>query len=136
MACKPPPKLHRPGDDSAAAGKCYRIGFTQTSEDTATRQFFDGLILNARVHDRALTAAQIVLDTDGDGVNDNVEADFGSNPLDAQSLPPQQTIAGKVTTTTGTAIAGSRFSSPRSRTPPAMARSPPPPTAMAITAGE
>ena len=95
-----------PGDDSAAAGKCYRIGFSQTSDDTATRQFFDGLILNARVHDRALTASQIVLDSDGDGVNDNVEADFGSNPLDAQSLPPQQTIAGKVTTTIGTAIAG------------------------------
>jgi hypothetical protein len=76
-----------PGNDAAAAGKCYRIGFSQTAEATATRQFFDGLILNARVHDRALTAAQIVLDSDGDGVTDNVEADAGSDPLNAQSLP-------------------------------------------------
>ncbi|MGB8166993.1 MAG: LamG-like jellyroll fold domain-containing protein [Chthoniobacteraceae bacterium] len=95
-----------PASDAAAAGKCYRIGFSQTTEDIATRQFFDGLILNARIHDRALTAAQIVLDSDGDGFNDSLEADFASDPLNPLSQPPQRTVSGKVTDTTGAALSG------------------------------
>ncbi len=71
-----------PASDSAAAGKCYRIGFSQTSEDTATRQYFDGYILNARVYDRALAAASLPLDADGDGLSDANEADAGRNPID------------------------------------------------------
>jgi carbonic anhydrase/acetyltransferase-like protein (isoleucine patch superfamily) len=94
-----------PATNSAAAGKCYRIGYSQTSEDTATRQFFDGLILNARVYDRALTAAQITtsLDSDGDGMNDNVEADAGTDPL---TPPTTRSIAGIVTDTQGAGVAG------------------------------
>ncbi len=95
-----------PALDSAAAGKCFRIGFSQTAAEVTTRQFFDGLILNARIHDRALSAGQIVLDSDGDGVNDNVEVDFATNPLDPLSVPPRKTISGKVTTSTGGALAG------------------------------
>ncbi|MFN7562244.1 MAG: LamG-like jellyroll fold domain-containing protein [Prosthecobacter sp.] len=95
-----------PASDAASAGKCYRIGFSQTAEDVATRQFFDGVILNARVHDRALTAGQIVLDSDGDGFTDALEADFASDPLNPQSQPPQRTVSGKVTTTAGAALPG------------------------------
>lgn len=95
-----------PASDEASAGKCYRIGFSQTAEDIATRQFFDGVILNARVHDRALTAGQIVLDSDGDGFTDALEADFASDPLNPQSQPPQRTVSGKVTTTAGAALPG------------------------------
>ena len=95
-----------PGSDAAASGKCFRVGFSQTSEDPATRQFFDGEILNARIHDRALTAAQLVLDADGDGVLDPVEAGFGTDPLDPASTPPRFTVAGAVRSSTGTALAG------------------------------
>jgi Concanavalin A-like lectin/glucanases superfamily/Carboxypeptidase regulatory-like domain len=95
-----------PSSDAAASGKCFRVGYSQTTEDTATRQFFDGAILHARIHDRALTAAQIVLDADADGINDNVEADFGTNPLDPLSTPPLYTIAGTVRSAVGAAIAG------------------------------
>jgi hypothetical protein len=86
-----------PTYDSEAAGKCYRIGYSQTTTDTASRQYFDGLILNAQVHDKALTASQLVFDMDRDGVNDNVEADFGTDPIDPASTPPQYAIAGDVT---------------------------------------
>lgn len=95
-----------PANDAAAAGKCYRIGYSQTAEDTATRQFFDGWILNARIHDRALTAAQIVLDSDGDGFTDSLEADFASDPLNPQSQPPQRVVSGRVTDTTGALLSG------------------------------
>lgn len=95
-----------PATDDACAAKCYRIGFSQTAEDVATRQFFDGLIINARVHDRALIAAQVVLDSDGDGFTDALEADFASDPLDPQSQPPQRSLSGNVTTTEGAAISG------------------------------
>jgi carbonic anhydrase/acetyltransferase-like protein (isoleucine patch superfamily) len=81
-----------PSGDSAAAGKCYRIGFSQFSEDTSSRVYFDGLILNARVYDRALTEAQIVLDADGDGYNDAAEVDAGTNPLDKLSSPLSSTV--------------------------------------------
>lgn len=81
-----------PSSDSNAAGKCYRIGFSQFTEDTATRVYFNGLILNARIHDRALTASQIVLDTDGDGANDAAEADAGTDPLDKLSSPNANTV--------------------------------------------
>ena len=74
-----------PADDSKAAGKCFRIGFSQTAEDVATRQYFDGEIAMARIHDRALSAAEIVLDADGDGVRDDIELDNGTNPLDPLS---------------------------------------------------
>lgn len=57
-----------PALDSDAAGKCYRLGFSQTTVLTTSRQFFDGWIRNARIHDRALTAVQLVLERDGDGV--------------------------------------------------------------------
>lgn len=79
-----------PATDADAAGKNYRIGFSQTSSSTTSRQYFDGLILNARIHDRALSAAQIVLDSDGDGINDSQEADAGTNPIDANSPGGQQ----------------------------------------------
>jgi hypothetical protein len=95
-----------PANDAAVAGKCYRIGYSQTATDTATRQFFDGWILNARIHDRALTAGQIVLDSDGDGFNDSIEADFASDPLNPQSKPPQRVISERVTDTTGAALSG------------------------------
>ncbi len=85
-----------PSSDAAAAGKCYRIGYSQTSEDTASRQYFDGLIMNAQIHNQALTAANFVFDTDGDGVNDDVEADFSTDPIDPASTPPQYAIAGTV----------------------------------------
>lgn len=95
-----------PASDAAAAGKCYRIGYSQTTEDTVTRQFFDGWILNARIHDRALTAAQILLDSDSDGFTDSLEVDFASDPLNPQSQPPQRVISGRVTDTTGAPLSG------------------------------
>jgi hypothetical protein len=95
-----------PALDSGCAGKCFRLGYSQTTDLVTTRQYFDGQLLNARISDRALSASQLVLDSDGDGVNDNVEIDLGTNPLDPLSLPPQKTVSGKVTTTNGVAIAG------------------------------
>ena len=95
-----------PATDADAVGKCYRIGFSQTSADVATRQYFDGLILNARVSDRLLTTAEIMLDADGDGFTDAQEVDFASDPLDPQSQPQQFTISGKVSTSAGAAISG------------------------------
>ena len=95
-----------PASDAAASGKCFRVGYSQTTEDTATRQFFDGFILNARIHDRALTPAQLVLDADGDGVTDPVEAGVGTDPLDPFSVPPRYRVSGIVRTVTGSAIAG------------------------------
>jgi hypothetical protein len=93
-----------PSDDTAAAGQCYRLGFSQISEDTATRQYFDGLILNAQIHDRVLAAGEFVFDTDGDGVNDTVEADFGADPLDPLSTPPQYAISGRVRDVTAAVV--------------------------------
>lgn len=77
-----------PASDAAAAGKCYRIGFTQTGESVATRVLFDGQILNARIYDKALSAAQILLDSDADGVNDDLELQFATDPIDRRSVPP------------------------------------------------
>lgn len=82
-----------PANDAAAAGKCYRIGYSQTTETTTTRVFYDGLILNARIYDRALTASQIVLDSDRDGYNDSFEADRATDPLNPLSLPVQTITA-------------------------------------------
>lgn len=93
-----------PSSDSGAAGKCYRIGFSQTSEDTATRQYYDGLLLCARVYDRALAAGEFVFDTDGDGVNDNVETDFGTDPIDPLSTPPQYAVSGAVADRAGAGV--------------------------------
>jgi len=76
-----------PASDAAAAGKCYRIGFSQTGE-VSTRVFFNGHILNARIHDKALSAAQIVLDSDADGVNDDLELYFATDPIDRLSVAP------------------------------------------------
>ncbi len=95
-----------PALDSSVAGKCFRLGYSQTSDLVTTRQFYDGLLLNVRIYDRALSAGQIILDSDGDGVYDNVEIDLGTNPLDPLSVPPQKSVSGKVTTSTGAAIAG------------------------------
>jgi hypothetical protein len=95
-----------PSTDTGTSGKCFRIGFSQTTEDVATRQFFDGEILNARLFDRALTAAQIRTDADGDGVIDPVEASFGSDPIDAASLPPRYTVTGVVRNLSGTPLSG------------------------------
>lgn len=69
-----------PATDEAASPKCYRIGYAQTSEDTNSRSFFNGRILNARIHETVLTNSQLVLDSDGDGINDPAELDAGRNP--------------------------------------------------------
>jgi len=87
-----------PATDSDAAGKNYRIGFSQTTDSVSSRQYFDGLILNARVHDRALTAAQILLDSDGDGTTDSQEADAGTNPIAPDGTGPQSFV---ITATAG-----------------------------------
>jgi hypothetical protein len=111
-----------PAADSAASGKCFRIGYSQTSEDTATRQYFDGHILSARIFDRALTASQIQLDADGDGVVDPVELSFGTDPINPLSTPPRYTVSGTVRDLAGTALAGATvyFSeSPGAATTPA-----------------
>jgi hypothetical protein len=95
-----------PVNDSAAQGKCFRVGYSQHTGDTASREFFDGRILNARVHETFLSASQLVLDSDGDGFNDNVEADFASSPIDPQNIPPHFTVAGSVMSSTGEPLAG------------------------------
>jgi hypothetical protein len=95
-----------PVNDSAAQGKCFRVGYSQHTGDTASREFFDGLILNARVHESFLDASQLVLDSDGDGFNDSVEADFASSPLDPVSTPPSSEVTGSVRNSTGEAVAG------------------------------
>jgi hypothetical protein len=77
-----------PASDAAAAGKCYRLGFSQSGESTSTRVFFNGQILNARIHDKALGAAQIVLDSDADSVNDDLELYFATDPIDPLSVAP------------------------------------------------
>ncbi len=41
------------------APKCYRIGYTQTGEDPATRVFFRGALREVRVYSRALTGAEV-----------------------------------------------------------------------------
>ena len=99
-----------PATDADAAGKTYRIGYSQTTTDTNSRQFFDGEILNARIFDRALVAAQIILDSDGDGFNDPVEAAAGSDPLDPASVPVQYPASGSVTDSNGTPLAGATLS--------------------------
>lgn len=95
-----------PNLDSGVAGKCFRIGYSQISSTLSTRQYYDGLILNAQIHDRALTADQILMDNDGDGVNDNVEIDLATDPLNPLSVPPRQSVSGKVTTAAGSPIEG------------------------------
>jgi carbonic anhydrase/acetyltransferase-like protein (isoleucine patch superfamily) len=96
-----------PVNDSAAQGKCFRVGYSQHTGDTASREFFDGLILNARVHESFLSASQLVLDSDGDGFNDNVEADFASSPIDPQNTP-SHFLAGLVPSAAGLSPAFSR----------------------------
>ena len=69
-----------PAGDDGAASKNYRIGFEQTSEDVASRTFFDGEMLSARIYERALTAAEIgSIDSDGDGSSDFAEGTADSN---------------------------------------------------------
>ena len=99
-----------PATDANAAGKTYRVGYSQITTDTNSRQFFDGEILNARIHDRALVAAQIILDSDGDGFNDPVEAAAGSDPLDPASVPVQYPASGSVMDSNGTPLAGATLS--------------------------
>lgn len=69
-----------PANDDAASPKCFRIGYAQTSEDTSSRSFFHGQLLNARIYETVLTNSQLVLDSDGDGVNDPTELETGRNP--------------------------------------------------------
>lgn len=85
-----------PVSDADAAGKSYRIGYSQTAAEVGSRQFFDGEILNARIHDRALTAAQLTLDADGDGFTDPVEVAVGADPLDPASTPITYPATGTV----------------------------------------
>ncbi|MEX1048913.1 MAG: LamG-like jellyroll fold domain-containing protein, partial [Akkermansiaceae bacterium] len=95
-----------PSTDANATGKTFRIGYSQTAQATSSRDFFDGEILNARIHDRALTAAQILLDSDGDGFNDPVEIAGTSDPLDTVSVPVQYPATGIVRDSIGSPIAG------------------------------
>ena len=95
-----------PAADTDAAGKCFRIGYSQTTEDTASRQFFDGDILNARIFDRALTASQIATDSDGDGFTDPVEANLGADPINPLSLPSRYAVSGTVRTFNGEPVSG------------------------------
>ncbi|MEY2600014.1 MAG: hypothetical protein RLZZ142_2273, partial [Verrucomicrobiota bacterium] len=96
-----------PVKDSEATGKCFRVGYSQSSAE-AERVFFEGSLLNVRVESRMLSASDLVLDTDGDGFWDALEADWGSHPLSAGSLPPSQWAHGRIVDSAGNGIAGAR----------------------------
>ena len=45
--------------EGSLAAKNYRIGFTQASEETTSREYFHGLIRDARIYDRALAPTEV-----------------------------------------------------------------------------
>lgn len=47
-----------PASDSETAGKCFRIGFSQTNNDVASREFFAGLIRGGCILDRVMDARE------------------------------------------------------------------------------
>jgi carbonic anhydrase/acetyltransferase-like protein (isoleucine patch superfamily) len=97
-----------PASDAEVTHKAFRIGYAHSNEAPDRPHVFNGELLLVRIHDRALSADELVLDADQDGVTDGTEIIVGTDPLNPASAPPRQPVSGLVATAAGQPIAGAQ----------------------------